>query len=237
MYALLFLALCGATFAQKVNVQFFGESLCPYCREFMGGTLNQTLEDPQMLAIMDFQYYPWGNAYFNIDGCGGTPGSYDPTVRLCWGRKCSSASPPSDCFTAPITWQHGDNEGYGNRVEACVKQATPDVLQQLRFDKCFEVDGSASKDDFRRCAAQTGIHYDIVSHCVNNDVRASAALAAEANATLRFAPAHAGVPWVIVGTDAATAPSDLTQSVCMHFTGSNRPKACDNALRAVKMSL
>ncbi len=43
-----------------VEVKFFGESLCPDCIQFMGGTANSTLEDPDMMKIMKFDYYPWG---------------------------------------------------------------------------------------------------------------------------------------------------------------------------------
>lgn len=36
-------AAVTAAAAPPVAVIFFGESECPYCREFMGGTVNSTL--------------------------------------------------------------------------------------------------------------------------------------------------------------------------------------------------
>ena len=44
---LVVLLVAGAAAAQpapKVDVAFYGEALCPFCREFMGGALQDTLE-------------------------------------------------------------------------------------------------------------------------------------------------------------------------------------------------
>ncbi len=72
----------------KVQVQFYEESGCPDCQDFIQNYLNQTLTAPGVGAVMELKIFPWGNAYYNISSCPSAP-SYDRTIRECWVTKCA----------------------------------------------------------------------------------------------------------------------------------------------------
>jgi hypothetical protein len=63
--------------------------------------MNQTLGAKGVADILDFNMYPWGNAYYNTTKCGTKV--YDkPTGMFCWIDQCNVASPDKECFSGYI---------------------------------------------------------------------------------------------------------------------------------------
>jgi len=214
-------ALALVSAAPKVDVKFFGESLCPFCRDFIANGVNKTLSTPDIMAITDFTFIPWGNAYYITKECGGSS-VYDHDTRLCWSMNCSKASPPADCYTGAKTCQHGTGECYGNAVETCAKnQANGDVLKFMNFVYCFEVKGTATVNDLRRCAPEFGFDVNALVTCS----AAEEGIVAEAKLTVQLAPDHSGVPWVTINGRGESAPADLTAAICAAYTGP-KPASC-----------
>lgn len=56
-------AIGAVAIGDKVTVRFYGESKCPNCRDFVNDVLPKMTGDAQLMAAVDFDYVPWGNAY------------------------------------------------------------------------------------------------------------------------------------------------------------------------------
>ena len=52
---------------EKVSVEFYEESLCPYCAAFIKGALKEFVESP-LIEISDFRIIPYGNALVAPNG-------------------------------------------------------------------------------------------------------------------------------------------------------------------------
>jgi len=97
------------------------------------GGLNATLHAEGVIDILDFEFYPWGNAYFAQEDCYGYP-NYDRNYGYpCWQEKCGVANAPAECFEGTILCQHGDDECSVNLIEGCTKSLYPDVLTYMDF--------------------------------------------------------------------------------------------------------
>jgi hypothetical protein len=86
--------------APKVKVEFYGESLCPYCIKF---TLEQlaALFETGLADIIDLQYIASGNARPSSDGSGGIVCQHGPLVRvLGW---CFELLLPKAAALRPLT--------------------------------------------------------------------------------------------------------------------------------------
>ena len=113
------------------------------------------IDNPKMQRIMDFEFIPFGNAYF-----GGTTGnrSYWQNktsksaaeraggMRL-WYNDCGAGSaarkpataPGGDgCYDGIVLCQHGPNECASNLFEACVVKLYPTPQRFWPFVACYE---------------------------------------------------------------------------------------------------
>jgi len=70
-----------------------------------------------MAEYIDLRFYPWGNAYFATQQCGGAP--YASTKRQCWYDYCHVKSPPEDCYTGAVVSQHLEPERTVDRRVGC----------------------------------------------------------------------------------------------------------------------
>ena len=69
-----------------------------------------------MLDRLDYNFYPWGNAYFNssfLDDCPDFPG-YGKSRSLCWASRCNATDAPPACFNGTKLCQHGPAECEAN---------------------------------------------------------------------------------------------------------------------------
>eukprot|EP01061_Rhynchopus_euleeides_P028761 TRINITY_DN468_c0_g1_i1.p1 TRINITY_DN468_c0_g1~~TRINITY_DN468_c0_g1_i1.p1 ORF type:complete len:253 (+),score=110.41 TRINITY_DN468_c0_g1_i1:56-760(+) len=222
-------ALIGSCVAQypKVNVMFYAESHCPYCRQAMGGPVNETLTAEGVLDIMDFDYVPWGNAFYITEGCGGKSGKYDASIRNCWDAACGAASPPADCFKGEMVCQHGTTECTDNAIQVCAKNASSaGVSQYMPFMYCMEyLEKSASS-----CASIYGIDYSKVQACATG-AQATTLLQAAARTTAIIPGGHPGVPYIIVNGSPVSNTNQLLKIVCAAYTGP-KPAGCTSVLNA-----
>ncbi len=131
------LLICIVSAQDKVKLDFYGEAFCPFCQQFLGGGVNKTLEAAGVLDIIDYHYYPFGNAYYNVSSCG-TAGYNKTYSMFCWLNRCGVASPPSDCFTGTVLCQHGSGECTGNIIESCANSLFSTIVA-AQFNYCFEV--------------------------------------------------------------------------------------------------
>ncbi|CAE7441513.1 IFI30 [Symbiodinium natans] len=212
--------------AAKVKVDFFAEAGCPFCREAVAGPVNKTLSTPSVAAIMDFEFFPFGNAYFVTSECKGA-GEYDMTARKCFNKKCGAGAsqPAQDCFTGSLVCQHGSQECDANRYLACAKKVGKSVLSFMSFTHCVEAKyDTFSKDTVEACADSNQIDKAAVLHCFSSS-EGDAAVIAQAKAT----PEHPGVPFLVVNGQSVDQPENLLKAVCDAYKGT-RPDACQTAV-------
>ena len=220
MRVLVLAALVATCFAaDKVDVVFYGESLCPFCKEAMGGPVNKTLTAQGLLDIMNFDYVPWGNAFFITTECGGKKGHYDASIRTCWDAKCGVAVAPSDCYSGDIVCQHGDGECTGNIVQNCVKNQTAnDAGKYMPFMYCMEYLGQPAES----CAKAAGFDYAKVQECASGTL-ADRLLVEAARKTALIPGGHPGVPYITVNGNAVTDTNLLLLTVCASYKGTKPP--------------
>lgn len=192
------------------------------CRSFVAGPLNHTLAVAP--SLVDFDFVPWGNAYYVTSDCGGT-GSYDLTARQCFNSKCGlgAASPPSDCYSGNIVCQHGKRECDFNLWFTCARKVYKKAELYMPFVTCMEARFDADTDgpnDAAACAHSAGLAISHMATCFHGQSGVQA-LAENAAAT----PPHAGVPYVLVEGKPLDDPSTLLKAACDAYQGP-KPAAC-----------
>lgn len=205
--------------------------------------MNATLAVPGIDAILDFDFFPWGNAYWN-----GVTHPTNKSYYHCWvwGDVCGAAKHtgganpnypdklPSACYPpagGALINQHGPNEGQANLIEGCTKKLYPSSYWD--FVVCYEA-GDISRTDptspvtvLKACAAKLPwLDTTKVLACANDPSQATAINVANAKATNALNPAHTGTPWITVN-GVSTNPGDLLSTVCKAYNGTAPlPAAC-----------
>jgi len=221
---LIFLFASFAFAAEKVVVEFYGEALWPACRSFVTGPLNQTLTADGVFDILDYRFYPWGNAFYNTSSC--PYKSYSHDGIHCWLNHCGGKTPESDCFDGVPNCQHGSQECLENLVEACAKYEYPDDVYKVSvFAWCVE---KSTSMDISKCAGLAGLDADKISSCVRGS-DGIAANQAVAKATAALIPAHTGTPWVLVNGKQLGNTYGLLSTVCKEYAG-DAPIGCKSLL-------
>ena len=105
--------------AQKVQVQLYFESLCPYCQADITGVFAEAFAQPGFLDMADVQLIPYGNAHEVADG---------------------------DSWT--FTCQHGVDECEYNFIENCSNKYVADTLTAFNFINCVESNDSKRKTTY-----------------------------------------------------------------------------------------
>lgn len=196
------------------------------CKDFVTGSLNSTLTAEGVADIIDYNFYPWGNAYYNTTECG--TAEYDKQVGMtCWLKDCGGASPSSDCFEGIVLCQHGDQECDLNLAEACAVYLYKeiDMMAVAEFTYCLE--SARFKPSIPKCAARTGLDSSKLESCMNMGP-AGPANVAVAKATAALQPPHLGTPWVIVNGEQLDDPDNLLATVCSLYDGT-KPAGCKKA--------
>jgi hypothetical protein len=83
-----------------VSVRFYGEAQCPYCRKFVTDVWPEIWNDLELRALVDYDFIPWGNAYFATEECGTGP-AYSSEERQCWYSKCLGDNGDGDGDNTP----------------------------------------------------------------------------------------------------------------------------------------
>lgn len=197
----------------------------------MRGPLNQTLLSPGMAELIDFEYSPWGNAYFATAACGGA-GTYNVNARRCFDEKCGLgvAARPADCFTGPLICQNGALECVMNRYMACAKHVygTGAFLSYMPYIQCLdnqfgETTDATSGTIASQCAVATGLDFNAIKLCYDGADGDTASIN-EAMAT----PNHPFCPHVLVNGAVLEGPLEdgkFLDAVCGALSPAN-PAGC-----------
>ena len=227
--AVALLAVASAAAAPPVVVEFYEESGCPDCQDFMQNQLNATLSLPSVAAILDLRVYPWGNAYHAISACPPSGPGYQRADRFCWVNACmpNVTNPPADCFDpSNIICQHGQTECQANDVEMCVTYSYPHAEHQIavmNFMYCLEITFGLDLTQVPTCALSAGLDMNVLSACATSLLpKLKVHYATE---TAALGNAKDGVPWVVVNGQAmGDDVSTFLATVCAAYTG---PKPAD----------
>jgi hypothetical protein len=225
-----------------VSVRFYGEAQCPYCRRFVTDVWQSIWTDPEFRAVIDYDFVPWGNAYFATKECGEGP-RYDSTERKCWAKNCIPATDAGkhettadddndddnmDCFAGPAIYQHSTKEGQVDIYESCVKELLG-LDAAVDFTYCCE--GPHMDDDATlstaRALMETCVRPSFESDAVHQCLEERGRELEIANA--KQTPPHPGVPYVVVdGTPLREDPMAVGDAICASLKekGIKEPSAC-----------
>ena len=223
------ITLASSTLASStemlVKLEFYGEALWPECGMFVGNELHPALTTPGILDIVDFSFIPFGNSYYNIAACPSS-GTYDHSVRMCWNAACNQTDAPDDCFSGDLICQHGKQECYANRVEACaIKHYQMNTTKFLNFITCYESTNEPSNSSMISCANQSEMDVSTLTECASNTSAEGRSLdSLNAKQTCLIPGGHASTPWPLLNGKPQQA--GLLQAICSAYTGSNPPEAC-----------
>lgn len=201
------------------------------------GSVNDTLAAEGVQGIVDFDFIPWGNAYYSkVTG----NSSYDREGGVTsWLTTCGEGteSPPAACFEGPILCQHGTNECKGNLIEGCVKVLLEEVAAKYwPFMACFEkqdidrVSPDSPIKAMNACTKQLGWPASKVSalkRCVESDDVAHNVSVTNARKTAALVPAHQGTPWILLDGELFQG-DNLLKAVCEAYKG-EKPAGCSDA--------
>jgi len=157
--------------------------------------LNETLTAEGVFDIVDYKFFPWGNAFFNTSECPYKQYSHDGIH--CWLDSCGSAAkqPDADCYNGTALCQHGPDECEMNLIEACAMALhKQDVMASSEFVYCLE----SGKGTLSSCADYVNFDADEIQECADGPlgVRVNEYFA---KATAALDPPHTFTPWILVG--------------------------------------
>lgn len=200
------------------------------------GYVKTTLAATGVAEIVDFDFVPWGNAYYS-KVTGNTTYDRGPGMTA-WLEKCGMgvSNPPAGCFEGPILCQHGANECKGNLIEGCVKSVLKNVAADYwPFMACFEgqdIDRIHPDSPIKAmdvCVAKAGISRAVVKAakaCMDDPDEAHKVSSENAKKTAALVPAHEGTPWILINGKSFSGGSLLT-AVCNAYSGTT-PAGCSS---------
>lgn len=192
----------------KVKVELYGMSGCPFTRAFIEGPLREVLLD--VPELIDFHFHPFGNCFHITEECGGSGANYtfasyfkgyNMTVRECWDASCGKAAEHAaeDCFSGNMYCQHGAVDGLVTTAWACAKHLVDGRQEKFMpfvwctADRFLQV---TSEEAFKRTietCSDRPLRSEDVLKCVRGDL-GKELMRAEARATV----AHPACPYVLV---------------------------------------
>lgn len=184
------------------------------------------VEAEGVMDLIEFQFFPWGNAYFNTTTCG-TDG-FDKDAMFCWVKECNVASPPANCFNStlsPILCQHGGQECQEDTVEGCAFAVADSQSDALQFLLCFEGDHQSDLSAVEQCAKSSNVDYSKLQQCAAGQQGAQIDII-NAIATTKLGASKLGTPWVLINDVYVQNPMQLLDSVCAAITGT-KPAGCN----------
>jgi len=178
-----------------------------------------------VLDAIEFQFFPWGNAYFNTTSCGTS--SFDKDAMFCWVKECNVANPPADCFNStlsPILCQHGDQECQEDTIEGCAFAVADTQIDALNFLFCFEGDNQSDLSSVKKCATSSKVDYQKLQKCSSSEQGKKIDIE-NAIATTKLGSSKLGTPWVLINGIYVQNPMQLLDAVCAAIKG-DQPAGC-----------
>jgi interferon gamma-inducible protein 30 len=181
-------------------IDFYMESLCPYCRQFAITNIKALLATEGHEELADVNFIPYGNASEKKTG--------DQYVFTC---------------------QHGDKECRGNLIETCAINVM-EKSDANSFIVCLEENYSGNFDSTAaQCLVDSADKKAKLDSCLNSP-QANTLQHNMAEKTKNLQPPHKWVPWVVVDgkyDDDATSSENLVAYLCSKRTDSKELKACN----------
>ncbi|KAA6423972.1 MAG: hypothetical protein FRX49_05931, partial [Trebouxia sp. A1-2] len=201
-----------------VQVNFYGEALCPYCARFLD-TVAARIYDNGVMNMTRFRYIPYGNAK-------------ETQASLLCNRWQDFEIKFLFDFQDGTVCQHGPQECELNRILSCAIHLNPDQQVWFPFAKCLESLGPSKiqpLEPAEPCAQDASINYSAIQDCASGKLKAcreyTCQMAVElqkkaAEETASLKPAHTYVPWVTVnGIAIGGAFEQLQTFICASYLG------------------
>lgn len=214
----------------KVSVRFYGEAMCPFCRKFVTEVWQPIWEDLEFRDYIDYDFIPWGNAYFGTETCGSGP--YSAQQRACWYQHCietQSDDEPSCFGSEKVVYQHGLKEGQMDVYESCIKTLFG-LDFAVQFTYCAEGpnmddDSMDAKTLMTKCASDVIPKVDLESIQECSDIQGRKLEIHNAKQT----PTHPGVPYVVINANPIDDITKTKEIICTTLKEKGveaLPKAC-----------
>ena len=192
----------------KVSVDLYSESLCPFCRQTIQTSFKQAHNTKDFYEIAEVNIYAYGNANEVKNG------SY-----------------------YSYTCQHGPNECVGNLIEVCAQHFYKN-FDYISFVICLEEEVSSDfYAAGSKCAKKLHLDFNEVETCSKNS-QGNALQHAVAVKTASLNPPHQYVPWIVAngkhtqGINNAVQKS-LLNYVCANYKGSVKIAACKKDVKII----
>lgn len=199
--ALFLLILSVVSHHTNNRISVYYESICPDSRRFILNQLIPTYE--KLNQHLDIDLIPFGNA---------------------------NVSYPNHDFKPYFQCQHGPNECYGNKAQACVIDITKSTKPTLNYLKCmFEADNwKQTMTTAQKCSERLNLEWTQVKDCIEGS-QGDRLLVAHSHRTFNLEPPHKSVPWIVidgVNTDQIQRESEknLLKYLCDTHHNTHEPK-------------
>ncbi|XP_017492951.1 PREDICTED: gamma-interferon-inducible lysosomal thiol reductase-like, partial [Rhagoletis zephyria] len=175
------------------QISIYYETLCPDSRQFFLKQLAPTYE--KLNRYMDVELVPFGHANVSY------PRHDNKPVFHC---------------------QHGPQECYGNRVQACTIELLKDTSVSLNFVKCMfaQKDWHNTQATAETCSNQLGLDWPKIKSCAEGS-EGERLLIANSLKTFNLSPEHNYIPWVVIDKAHTTELQRQSESHLLKFL-------CDN---------
>lgn len=186
--------------APKVAVEFYFESLCPYCQTFTTGPLKRVLDKPDLVEIIDLKLVSYGNTKKAADGSftcqHGVNECKSDVLELCTLYKLSNdINSISTGDTSLAAWP----------FILCMEEANGDPT---KGESCY-----TSTMDTK------ALPWSTVATCAKEEESLVQTTAMKAT------PIHDYVPWVLVDGTLLENTNLLQKTICDAYTGQT-PASC-----------
>ncbi|KAI7845584.1 hypothetical protein COHA_000872 [Chlorella ohadii] len=202
----------------KARIDFYGESLCPDCRNFTA-TLDRRGEAGRSGLLGEGQFNDWVDLRY-----------------VAWGNVKNI----TDNTTGEVTYkcQHGPEECFFNNIINCAQALYPVQSKWFPFVACMEAGLNRTAAD----AGEREQNWETTEICAEAHELSAADLQAcaegpqgaelqqkAAEETWNLVPPHTFVPWVLVnGVPLGFAAQDVDRPVCAAIggPGAGKPPLC-----------
>ena len=203
-FAIFALLGCSALAANTVSVELYYESQCPYCREFITGSLNKAYSADGLQQAINLTLVPFGNALESQD----SSGAYH------------------------YTCEHGVEECVGNLWAGCVIDQVKDASKYFPVLECMEESGDNFETVVPQCVKKFGFDADAIATCATSQ-HGIAVQHENAVKTGALSPAHHYVPWIVINGQhnedtQGEAQENLLSVVCGLL--STKPAGCSTKI-------
>lgn len=156
---------------EPINLTLFYETLCPDTQKFVLDELVPTYKSALQSKLI-LKLVPFGNAKFVADGNGHTN----------------------------VECQHGKEECYGNRVQACfIVKYSPTISQSLDYVKCMfeKEDWKSTSNTSVKCANELSLNWTAIKQCTDSD-EGEKLIEVFGNQTQSLVPKVNWIPWITI---------------------------------------